>query len=177
MATFWILLYLVIGLLVGVISGILGIGGGVLLVPILIWCGFNPKQASGTSLAVLVPPIGLPAAWDAFKEGQVDLGAAICIASAFAVGAFFGRSVQDVLDERLFKLCFGVFLIFVAMRFILSSNDQATFAMAGLTATILSLLAFAALYVLGRRHMTPPSLGERIRASQEEGYADPDYYI
>jgi uncharacterized membrane protein YfcA len=177
MAPVWILLYLVIGLCVGVISGILGIGGGVLLVPILIWCGFNYKQATGTSLAVLVPPIGLPAAWDAFQKGQVDLGAALCMACAFAVGAYFGRSIQEVLDDRIFKIVFGVFMMFIAMRFILSASDETTVAIAGVIAALLSMLGFGGLFMLGRRHIAQPTLGERIRASQEEGYADPDYYI
>jgi uncharacterized membrane protein YfcA len=177
MATFWVLVYVFIGLTVGVISGILGIGGGVLLVPILMWCGFKYRQATGTSLAVLVPPIGLPAAWKAFQDGYVDLGAAFCIASAFAVGAYYGRSVQEVLDERIFKICFGVFMIFIAMRFILSASDETTVAIAGLTAAALSLLGFGGLYMLGRRHIARPTLADRIRASREEGYTDPDYYI
>jgi hypothetical protein len=201
MATFWILLYIFIGLLVGTISGILGIGGGVLLVPILMWCGFKYRQATGTSLAVLVPPIGLPAAWKAYQDGYVDLGAALCIASAFAIGAYFGRSVIGVIDERVFRLCFGLFMMFIAMRFIVSGSDESTVAMAGLTASLVSMFAFVALYLLGKHHLIQPNhsddkaggteatsdqreskqpgfdLGQNIRTSRDQGYTDPDYYI
>jgi uncharacterized membrane protein YfcA len=201
MGTLWIVLYLVIGLVIGVISGILGIGGGVLLVPILMWCGFKYKQATGTTLAVLVPPIGLPAAWKAYQEGQVDLGTAACIAGAFTVGAYYGRSVCDYIDPGVFKLCFGLFMMFVAMRFIISGSDEAMMAVMGLMASAAALLAYAGLYLLGRRHLnartdgtaaiTAPNgqpsaldtaksgldLGQNIRTSRDEGFTDPDYYI
>jgi uncharacterized protein len=186
MSTFWIVLYVIIGLVIGVLSGMLGIGGGVLLVPVLVWCGFKYKQAVGTSLAVLVPPIGLPAAWRHFHDGDVDLGAAICIACAFVVGGYFGASLVKELDARFLRLFFGVFLMFVAMRFIVSGSDETTMAVAGLTASLVSLIAFAFLYLLGRRALTPAAqkaqqtgldLGQNIRTSRDEGYTDPDYYI
>ena len=68
-----IILYVMIGLVVGSVSGALGIGGGVLLVPALVWlCRFEPAKAAGTSLAILIPPIGLPAAMKAFHEKRVQ---------------------------------------------------------------------------------------------------------
>ena len=177
MAALWVALYLLIGLGLGVISGILGIGGGVVLVPILMWCGYKYKMATGTSLAVLVPPIGLPAAWKAYRDGNVDLGAALCIASAFAVGAWLGRYVVDEIDPSLFKLGFGLFMMFVAMRFIFSGSDEVTMAVAGIGSTLFSMMAFVALYLLGRYHANPPDLGHHIRTSRDEGHTDPDYYI
>ena len=73
---FWqYLIYIAIGLTIGSISGMLGIGGGVLIVPALMWlCGFEAKKAAGTSLAILIPPIGLPAAWR-FYQQQADRSA------------------------------------------------------------------------------------------------------
>ena len=72
-----IVIYLMIGLVIGSVSGVMGIGGGVLLVPALIWlCGFKSNEAAGTTLAVLIPPIGLPTAWRAYKENDVNLQAA-----------------------------------------------------------------------------------------------------
>jgi uncharacterized protein len=197
MSPVWIILYVAIGLLIGLMSGILGIGGGVMLVPILIWCGFNYKQAVGTSIAVLVPPIGLPAAWKHFRDGNVDLGVVLCIASAFVVGAYLGTFLVEEFDPRIFRLLFGLFLIFIALRFILSGSDATTAAAAGLAAALTSLFAFSVLYLLGKRHLAPareaPSdpdadpwedhqssafdLGQKIRTSCDEGYTDPDYYI
>jgi hypothetical protein len=196
MTPVWILLYLAIGLLIGLMSGILGIGGGVMLVPILIWCGFNYKQAVGTSIAVLVPPIGLPAAWKHFRDGNVDLGVVLCIATAFVIGAYLGTFLIEDFDPRIFRLLFGLFLIFIALRFILSGSEETTAAAAGLAAALASMFAYAVLYLLGKRHLAPeaegPSdpggeqwnhqsssfdLGQKIRTSRDEGYTDPDYYI
>ena len=116
-------LYVLIGLGVGMISGILGIGGGVIMVPILMWCGLEYKKATGTSLAVLVPPIGLPAAWKAYHDGHIDFTAAIIIAGAFLVGSYCGRFVINDFDVASLKLIFGLFMLFVAMRLIVSSSD------------------------------------------------------
>jgi uncharacterized membrane protein YfcA len=192
----WVVLYLAIGLLIGLMSGILGIGGGVMLVPILIWCGFKYKQAVGTSIAVLVPPIGLPAAWKHFRDGNVDLGVVLCIAAAFVVGAYLGTFLIEDFDPRIFRLFFGLFLIFIALRFILSGSEETTAAAAGLAAALASLFAYAVLYLLGKRHLSARAnetndpggeqwdqqsssfdLGLKIRTSRDEGYADPDYYI
>ena len=141
------------------------------------WCGFEYRKATGTSLAILVPPIGLPAAWQAFRDGNVDLGAALYIACAFAVGAYFGRFVVDAIDPHFFKLLFGLFLMFIAVRFILSGSDEVMLVVSGLAASALSLVAYLGLYLLGRRHTTPLNLGHHIHQSHEQGHTDPDYYI
>src|SRR4051794_34790936 len=100
-----IVVYLLLGGVIGALSGALGIGGGVLLVPALIWlCGFKYPQAAGTSLAVLVPPIGLPAALEAYAHDRVDFETAVCIALAFAVGAFLGARLVPYLPDELLRL-------------------------------------------------------------------------
>src|SRR5438105_129421 len=84
-----ILFYIVTGLGIGVISGLLGIGGGVLLVPVLVWFfKFQHTEAVGTTLAVLVPPIGLMAAIEYYRRGQLNLQAAGIIAAAFVLGCY-----------------------------------------------------------------------------------------
>src|SRR4051794_1835821 len=89
-----IILYLGIGLTVGTASGALGIGGGVLLVPALIWlAGLEPRIAAGTTLAVLVVPVVLPAAWKYYSNGYLDLAAACWIAVAFVCGGYLGASL------------------------------------------------------------------------------------
>ncbi|TMQ33044.1 MAG: sulfite exporter TauE/SafE family protein [Planctomycetota bacterium] len=93
-----VLLLLIIGLSIGAISGALGIGGGVLLIPALIWlCRYDFPKAAGTTLAVLVPPIGLPAAWLYYKRDLIDVQAAVWIALAFALGAILGASIAHYL--------------------------------------------------------------------------------
>jgi uncharacterized membrane protein YfcA len=173
-----ILIYIGIGLVVGSISGALGIGGGVLLVPLLIWlCKFDTKMATGTSLAVLVPPIGLPAALEAWREQRVDLAAALWIAGAFMIGAFASSAVVDYMPDLLLRRLFGLLMLYIAIRFVLTSDSEVVNAVAGLTAVILGWSVFFLLRLLGRRHLNWPSLHEEIRRMQHEGRGDPDYYI
>src|SRR6266508_2524882 len=142
-----ILLYVAIGLVIGGVSGMLGIGGGVLLIPALIWlCGFKYPKAAGTSLAILIPPIGLPAALKAWSEDRVDVEAALCIAAAFTVGAFGGAAllplVARYLSEDFLRLAFGVLMIYIAMRFIISSSSESANAAAGLGAALLAWFGY-----------------------------------
>ena len=172
------LTYLAIGLTIGSVSGMLGIGGGVLIVPALIWlCDFSMKKAVGTSLAILIPPIGLPAAWRAYEQDAVDLPAALWIAGAFMIGAYASRSLVEFIPVAWFRLAFGLIMIFVAMRFILASDLEAESAAGGITAALLALLGYLGLKWLGRRHLPPPKLGEQIQKRHEENPTGPDYHI
>jgi hypothetical protein len=174
-----ILLYLAIGMTIGTVSGALGIGGGVLLLPALIWlCAMAPKTAAGTTLAVLVVPVVLPAVLKYHSMKYLDLEAALWIAAAFAVGGYVGAylSVHHVLPEYTLRLLFGLMMVYVAMRFIFSDSEDAAI-VAGIAATVLAWLAYVGVRLVGRRHLGRPSLGENIRAMQQQERADPDYYI
>jgi hypothetical protein len=174
-----VLLYLAIGLTIGGVSGALGIGGGVLLVPALMWlCGLDPRSAAGTTLAVLAMPVVLPAVIKYHSARLLDLQAAAWIAAAFALGAYGGAYlvVHQVIPQSLLRLIFGLGMMYVAMRFILASNSEAAIAAAGLVAALLGWLTFLGLRLLGRRHLTPPRLGETIRLAQQQR-GDPDYSI
>jgi|SRR5207302_2203719 len=172
------LLLLAIGLAIGTISGALGIGGGVLLVPALIWlCRYDFPKAAGTTLAVLVPPIGLPAAWAYYHKGQIDIQAAVWIAVAFALGAFFGAFIADHLPERVLRLGFGLIMVYVAAKFLINSNSEVANATAGLIAVTIAWVIYLGLWMLGRKHLLKPNLGQQIRTSQEEGRSGIDYHI
>jgi uncharacterized membrane protein YfcA len=173
-----ILLFLAIGLTVGTASGALGIGGGVLLVPALIWlCDFEPKKAAGTSLALLSLPIVLPAAWKYYAEKRIDLEAAFWIAPAFAVGAFLGASLIQHVSGGTLRLGFGIIMIYIAMRFIFHAQSEVASVTAGLTAAALAWCLYLALRTLGRQHLAKPDLGQKTRAMQEHGHGDIDYHI
>jgi len=87
---FWLIL-VVIGLLGGLAAGLFGVGGGIVIVPALIyWAGFTQHKATGTSLAVLLPPIGLAAALEYYRHGNVDVRAAIILAAMMMLGAWAG---------------------------------------------------------------------------------------
>lgn len=119
-----LLLLLLIGVASGVASGLFGIGGGVLIVPGLVYLlGFSQHRATGTSLAVLLPPIGLAAVLEYYRHGNVDLRAAVIVAGAVFAGAGVGALFAQQLSGPYLRLGFGVFivllgasLIFGAMR-------------------------------------------------------------
>ena len=101
-----------IGIISGIASGIFGIGGGVLVVPGLIYLvGFTQHRATGTSLAVLLPPIGLAATIEYYRYGNVDLRAAVIIASMMFVGGWVGAFWANRLSGPYLRLAFGVFIL------------------------------------------------------------------
>lgn len=103
-----------IGLCAGVLSGVFGIGGGVLIVPALIYgLGFSQKLATGTSLAILLPPVGIAAVVEYYRHGFVDVKAALVMCVMVLLGAWLGARVAVDLDARLLKLLFGLFLIII----------------------------------------------------------------
>jgi uncharacterized membrane protein YfcA len=105
-------LFVLIGLGAGVLSGLFGIGGGVLIVPALLYgVGFTQKMATGTSLAVLLPPVGVLAVVEYYRQGQVNFKAAILIALSLMLGAWIGARGVSQLDSRVMKSLFGLFLI------------------------------------------------------------------
>jgi uncharacterized membrane protein YfcA len=82
---------LLLGFAVGVVSGVIGIGGGVLLVPLLVWrLGMDQHKAQGTSLAALLLPTGIFAFWTYYRQGNADLRVGLLVAAGFAAGGLFG---------------------------------------------------------------------------------------
>jgi uncharacterized protein len=110
------LIVLLLGLCVGVLMGLLGIGGGLVLVPAMVFLlGMDQHLAQGTSLFVLLPPIGLGALWEYWKQGQVDLRAGILCALGILLGAYVGSLVALPLASRHLQGLFGCFLMLSAM--------------------------------------------------------------
>ena len=107
--------FLAIGLAAGMLSGLFGIGGGVVIVPALILIAhMKPETATGTSLASLLLPVGLLGAWHYYRHGFVEIGAAAGIAAGLAVGAWLGAHVALRLPAQDLQRAFSVFLLFVA---------------------------------------------------------------
>ena len=113
--------YLLLGLVAGVISGLIGIGGGVIIVPALVFIfGLSQHQAQGTTLALLVPPIGLLAAWTYYKQGYVDLKIAALICAGFVIGGLWGSKLAVALSNRALQKVFGTALLLIALKMILT---------------------------------------------------------
>ncbi|HNU91105.1 MAG TPA: sulfite exporter TauE/SafE family protein [Spirochaetota bacterium] len=109
-----------IGAIAGLASGFMGIGGGVVIIPALVFMlGFDQHLAQGTSLAAMVPPIGLLAAYVYYKSGHVDIPVAALIAAGFIVGGMLGARVVVHIDAGVLRKVFGVVLLLLAVRMIL----------------------------------------------------------
>ncbi|WP_409979412.1 sulfite exporter TauE/SafE family protein [Methylocystis sp.] len=110
-----------LGILAGALSGLTGIGGGVIIVPALVYIfHYSVHSAQGTTLALLVPPIGAFAAWTYYKHGYVDIKSATIIAVSFAIGAFVGADIAVMLPERAVRRIFAVVLLVVATEMFLT---------------------------------------------------------
>ena len=117
MSTTTLVLLVFLGLLTGGLAGIMGISGGVILIPALIYIfGFSQQQATGTSLAVLLPPIGFFATYNYYKAGYVNMKYAIIIAVAFMVGSYFSSKFLINMPENAIRKIFSVFLILIAVK-------------------------------------------------------------
>jgi len=103
-----------VGIFVGIYSGIMGLGGGTVMIPVLVLLlGFTQHQAVGTSLAVMIPPVTLPAVIEFYRKGHVDLKIAVWIAIGFAAGAFLGGYAANKINDTAMRLIFGFILVYV----------------------------------------------------------------
>src|SRR6476620_7953707 len=101
---------LLTGVLAGVAAGFFGIGGGIIIVPALVYLlGFSQHKATGTSLAILLPPLGIGAVYEYWKKGNVDFRAALVIGALLALGAWAGGKYANELKGPSLQLGFGVF--------------------------------------------------------------------
>jgi len=114
-----ILLYLLLGLVTGVFSGLIGIGGAIIIIPCLVLLfGLSQHTAQGTTLALMVPPIGLLAAWIYYKQGFVDLKIAGLICLGFFFGGLLGAQLAIKIPDELLRKIFGVILLVASLRMI-----------------------------------------------------------
>ena len=112
--------FLVLGLLVGVLSGIIGIGGGIFIVPCLVYFAhMSQHRAQGTSLGALLAPIGIFAFWEYHKAGNVDVRGAFLIAAGFALGAWVGGRFAQNIPDLMLKRTFAVVLMVVGLQMLL----------------------------------------------------------
>jgi uncharacterized membrane protein YfcA len=109
--------FLAIGLVAGVLSGIFGIGGGIIIVPLLVFAAkFSQKVATGTSIAVFVLPVAILGAFAHYKAGNVNLKASLLIAAGLFVGSYLGAQISLGMGDTVLKRAFAVLLVAVAAR-------------------------------------------------------------
>ena len=111
--------FVILGLVVGVFAGALGIGGAVLIVPALVYLfGWQQHMAQGTTLAMLIPPIGILAAWKYYQAGHVDIKVASLMCICFFVGGYFGGLIANQLPAEILRKGFGVLLLLISLKMI-----------------------------------------------------------
>jgi len=121
MSTSMLLILIVIGIITGIMAGMLGIGGAIIMIPALVYIlGISQQSAQGTSLAVMLPPVGIIAAYNYFKEGYVNIKFAIILALFFLIGSYFGSKLALSLPQPVLKKIFGILLLLVAAKMLLS---------------------------------------------------------
>jgi len=116
-----LLILIIIGLISGMLAGVFGVGGAIIVIPALVFIlGLTQHEAQGTSLAFMIPPVGILAAWNYWKAGQVNWKFALVLALTFVIGAYVGSLVSINIPDRLLRKFFGLLLFLVAMKMILS---------------------------------------------------------
>jgi len=101
-------LFVVLGFAAGILSGLIGIGGGIIIVPMLVFAfGYSQHMAQGTALAALIPPIGLLATYVYYMNGDVNIKTALFIAIGFFIGGFFGAKFAVLMDKSILEKIFG----------------------------------------------------------------------
>jgi uncharacterized membrane protein YfcA len=112
-----ILILLAIGLVAGYLSGLIGIGGGIVIVPVLVYMlAVDQKTAQGTTLFMFMIPIGFMGVYNYYKAGHVDFKTALIIAITFVIGSYFGSKTAIAIDTRLVRQIFAVAIILIGIR-------------------------------------------------------------
>jgi uncharacterized protein len=115
-----VIILIMIGLSAGIVAGLLGVGGAIIIVPALVFFfGLTQHQAQGTSLSVLIFPVGFLAFWNYYKQGYVNFKIALIIILAFFIGGYLGSSLAIRVPERPLKIVFGALIILLGFRMIL----------------------------------------------------------
>jgi uncharacterized membrane protein YfcA len=112
-----LIIYVFIGIAAGILSGLFGIGGGVVIIPaLMILQGFSQLKAQGTSLVALLPPVGLLAFLEYYKRGNTDLYAGVIICIAMVISAKFGAQLANTLPLDIMRKAFGIFIILIGVK-------------------------------------------------------------
>ena len=123
-----IIILILLGIAAGILSGLVGVGGGIIIVPALVLLlGFTQKQAQGTSLAILLLPVGIIAVAEYYKGGYINIKYALLMAVAFVVGSYFGSKFALTIPDEKLKKIFAVVLMLLSLKMLfLDKSKKAT---------------------------------------------------
>ncbi|MHC1708723.1 MAG: TSUP family transporter [Bacteroidales bacterium] len=115
-----IIILIIIGLAAGFFGGMVGLGGGVIMIPAMVYfLGMTQQAAQGTSLAVMLPPVGILAVMNYYKAGQMDIKYGLIIAATFVIGGYFGSKLALGIPVATMKKIFGFALLIIAIQMII----------------------------------------------------------
>ncbi|UTW63621.1 sulfite exporter TauE/SafE family protein [bacterium SCSIO 12741] len=114
-----LIILICIGLAAGILSGMFGVGGGLIVVPALVWfLAMNQHSAQGTSLGMILLPVGILAVINYYQAGSINIKYSLIIAAAFVIGGYLGSKVSLGMAEGMLKKIFGFFMLLVALKII-----------------------------------------------------------
>ena len=118
-----IIIFIIVGIAAGMLSGMFGVGGGVIIVPALVYfAGMSQHEAQGTSVGLMLLPIGILAAYNYHKSGNLDIKAGLVIAAAFVIGGYFGSKMSLGISPANLKKIFGGLIMIIAIKMIFFSK-------------------------------------------------------
>lgn len=116
-----LVILIVIGILSGLLAGVFGVGGAIIVIPALVFIlGLSQHMAQGTSLAFMLPPVGILATWNYWKAGNVDWKIALVLSLTFVIGAYFGSNLSLNIPDKTLRQIFGVLMLVMAVKMIFS---------------------------------------------------------
>jgi uncharacterized membrane protein YfcA len=119
MSLYQIVILILIGLSAGILAGVFGVGGAIIIIPALVYFfQMSQHQAQGTSLAILLFPVGILAFLNYYKQGYVNFKIAVIIMLAFIVGGYFGSLLSVNLPEKTLRIIFGILMLFTGIKMI-----------------------------------------------------------
>jgi uncharacterized membrane protein YfcA len=122
-----IIILLLIGIGAGMLSGLVGVGGGIIIVPALVFfLGFSQKMAQGTSLGILLLPVGILGVMQFYKQGQIDMNAVWLISITFLFGSYFGSRIALSLPQETVKKIFAILMILIAVKLLFFDSNKKT---------------------------------------------------
>lgn len=125
MDTQTIIMLLIIGLFTGVLGGLVGVGGGIILVPALVFfLGFSQLDAQGTSLALIMFPVGILGVIQYYKQGHVDFKIVVLLAIGFVLGSFLGSKISLNINQQIVRKIFACLMIFIAIKMLFFDQQK-----------------------------------------------------
>lgn len=120
-----LLLLLIVGLAAGFLSGLIGIGGGIIIVPALVlFLGFSQKMAQGTSLGILLLPVGILAVLQYYKQGYLNVNYVLIVAAAFVLGGFLGSKLALSVSDEKMKKVFALILLLISLKMLFFDKSK-----------------------------------------------------